>query len=103
MKPTPDKLLTELHSTGRGITPEERQQHPFLHYCCEWDYLPIDPFSPEFESCLCFPERERKVINEVVRLREALEFYRDGDGKTTWIGSVSVDGGRTARAVLEDE
>lgn len=29
------------------------------HWCYEWDGLPIDETTPEFESCLCFePPRE---------------------------------------------
>lgn len=29
------------------------------HWCPEWDFLPIDENSPEFESCTCIPENER--------------------------------------------
>jgi hypothetical protein len=25
------------------------------HWCCEWDFLPVDETTPEFECCLCFP------------------------------------------------
>ena len=25
----------------------------YKHYCCEWDFLPIDETVPEFEACTC--------------------------------------------------
>jgi hypothetical protein len=95
MKPAPDKLITELHATFRDITPEERLAHPSLHYCCDWDYLPIDQFSPEFESCLCFPQRERNMMNEVVRLRKALKHIAGGHA---WRDSREI-----AKTTLEEE
>lgn len=27
---------------------------PYLHFCSEWDGLPIDKNDPEFEVCTCF-------------------------------------------------
>ena len=29
------------------------------HYCRDWDFLPVDEHSPEFECCLCFTREER--------------------------------------------
>ena len=26
----------------------------YRHYCPEWDFMPIDETSAEFEACLCF-------------------------------------------------
>lgn len=28
----------------------------FRHYCCEWDFLPIDESDEEINCCLCFEE-----------------------------------------------
>lgn len=36
------------------------------------------------------------------KLREALEFYRDGDRIYPWVATVMADGGRKARAALDD-
>lgn len=27
----------------------------FSHWCAEWDFLPVDETTPEFDACLCFP------------------------------------------------
>jgi hypothetical protein len=26
----------------------------FAHYCADWDFLPVDETTPEFECCTCY-------------------------------------------------
>jgi len=28
----------------------------FCHWCHEWDYLPVDETTPEWYSCMCYPQ-----------------------------------------------
>jgi len=34
----------------------------FSHWCHEWDGLPVDDTTPEFESCTCFPETAKAAV-----------------------------------------
>lgn len=36
---------------GRILDPSDT----YAHWCNDWDDLPINSTSPEFESCTCFP------------------------------------------------
>ncbi len=33
----------------------------YKHYCCEWDYLPIDETCHEFFACMCYDGDEKNV------------------------------------------
>lgn len=39
----------------RGNIPMGR----LAHYCYDWDFLPVDENSPEFDGCHCFKPEER--------------------------------------------
>ena len=41
-----------LHHYGEILTGK------YKHYCCEWDYLPIDETCPEYEFCYCFKDEK---------------------------------------------
>lgn len=34
----------------------------FVHWCSEWDDLPIDETLPEFEFCICYTQEEKNKI-----------------------------------------
>jgi hypothetical protein len=33
----------------------------YKHYCCEWDYLPIDETCYEYFACMCFDGEKDEV------------------------------------------
>lgn len=50
-----NQVLEELDRTGRKITDNDKDICARrLHYCLDWDGMPIDSESLEFESCLCY-------------------------------------------------
>lgn len=32
------------------------------HWCSEWDFLPVDETTPEFDACLCFEDTVKERI-----------------------------------------
>lgn len=32
----------------------------YAHYCYDWDGLPVDETTPEWDCCLCWPEAAQK-------------------------------------------
>lgn len=41
----------------------------FSHYCCDWDFLPIDETCIEFRCCFCFEETQ-----EIKDLKKKLKY-----------------------------
>jgi len=49
-----DRVLFELEFIYDKITDDDRLYcADNLHYCPEWDYMPIDQDSPEIGGCTC--------------------------------------------------
>lgn len=42
----------------------------YKHYCCEFDYLPIDEHCFEFKFCLCYDDPEVKQLQDNIKLPE---------------------------------
>lgn len=49
------RVLYELDMKRNTITNNDRYIcAPNLHFCPDWDFLPIDSMSPEYEGCTCY-------------------------------------------------
>lgn len=56
----------------------------YKHFCCEFDYLPIDEHSTEFAYCTCFEEEEAKILSEKQNiLNELRQAWYDENNKNT--------------------
>ncbi len=51
--PSPEFIAESLKWRGRVLTGR------FAHWCADWDELPVDETTPEWESCRCFTADER--------------------------------------------
>jgi hypothetical protein len=40
----------------------------YKHYCCEFDYLPIDEHCFEFKFCLCYEGEEVKQLQDNIKI-----------------------------------
>lgn len=55
MSNTREQTLYELDFTNRPITNADKEicaSH--LHFCPEWDFMPVDSDCPEYEFCICY-------------------------------------------------
>lgn len=46
------KAIARIDRTGK-IEPGDRELLPLLHWCPDWDYLPVCVDSPEIDGCRC--------------------------------------------------
>ena len=56
MTPHQEKLLCWVDVSGI-ITPEAKLECPGIHFCPDWDYLPVCDASPEKVGCKCKRDR----------------------------------------------
>lgn len=49
------------------LTEEEIGQG--VHFCAEWDGMPIDPSMPEFDCCTCFSRTQRQELEETGQIK----------------------------------
>lgn len=47
------KLLRRIDRAG-FFTKDEAEQLPGLHFCGDWDFLPVCDAGPEADGCTCF-------------------------------------------------
>ena len=39
---------------------------PDAHYCCDWDFLPVDATTPEYSCCVCFSKTKwGRFVNRI--------------------------------------
>ena len=39
---------------------------PDAHWCYDWDELPVDARTPEYDCCTCYPKTKRgRLVNKV--------------------------------------
>jgi hypothetical protein len=53
--------MTDTKPSADWITDCTRERHKvltgqFAHWCPDWDYLPVDETTPEWECCTCYPK-----------------------------------------------
>ena len=48
---SPERYVELVTQTGRELSPQEYARG--WHYCAEWDWLLVEPGTPEMTACRC--------------------------------------------------
>lgn len=54
LTPEQKRVLADADDLGRIFEPD-KMVCPGIHFCPDWDYMPICDDSPEREACTCTP------------------------------------------------